>query len=179
MSKYDIKAVVCDYGIYENDELKIIVNSQANALLIKYVLDQDLQHKVVIADLLEKPSKKKRKFRAMTYKEHCKSLCLICNTEVKKMNKQEIIESINYCLECNNDSIPTTQKDLQTIKKALEKQIPKKPDLLGDGYDDSGNLVYDTWTCPCCETLYYDDYKFCPECGQAIDWSDLKNKNSK
>lgn len=47
-------------------------------LLIKYVLEQDLQHKVVIADLLEKPSKKKRKFRAMTYKEHCKSLCLIC-----------------------------------------------------------------------------------------------------
>jgi hypothetical protein len=78
MSKYDIKAVVCDYGIYENDELKIIVNSQANALLIKYVLEQDLQHKVVIADLLEKTSKKKRKFRAMTYKEHCKSLCLIC-----------------------------------------------------------------------------------------------------
>lgn len=78
MSKYDIKAVVCDYGIYENDELKIIVNSQANALLIKYILEQDLQHKVVIADLLEKTSKKKRKFRAMTYKEHCKSLCLIC-----------------------------------------------------------------------------------------------------
>lgn len=78
MSKYDIKAVACDYGIYENDELKIIVNSQANALLIKYVLEQDLQHKVVIADLLEKTSKKKRKFRAMTYKEHCKSLYLIC-----------------------------------------------------------------------------------------------------
>lgn len=78
MSKYDIKSVVCDYGIYENDELKIIVNSQANALLVKYVLEQDLQHKVVIADLLEKTSKKKRKFRAMTYKEHCKSLCLIC-----------------------------------------------------------------------------------------------------
>lgn len=78
MSKYDIKSVVCDYGIYENDELKIIVNSQANALLIKYILEQDLQHKVVIADLLEKTSKKKRRFRAMTYKEHCKSLCLIC-----------------------------------------------------------------------------------------------------
>lgn len=60
---------------------------------------------------------------------------------------------------------------------ALEKQIPKNPDLLGDGYDDNGNLIYDTWICPCCETQYeldYDDYKFCPECGQAIDWSDLK-----
>lgn len=43
------------------------------------------------------------------------------------MTAQEIIESIDYCLECNNDSIPTTQEDLQTIKKSLEKQIPKKP----------------------------------------------------
>ena len=41
------------------------------------------------------------------------------------MNIQEIIESINYCLKCNNDSIPTTQEDLQTIKEALEKQIPE------------------------------------------------------
>lgn len=72
MSKYDIKAVVCDYGIYENDELKIIVNSQANDLLIKYIFEQDLQHKVVIADLLEKTSKKKRKFRAVTNAEFCR-----------------------------------------------------------------------------------------------------------
>lgn len=43
------------------------------------------------------------------------------------MTLQEIIESINYCLECDNDRIPTTQEDLQIIKKAIEKQIPKKP----------------------------------------------------
>lgn len=78
MSKYDVKAVVCDYGIFENDKLKIIVNSQANALLIKYVLEQDLQHKVVIADLLEKMSKKKRKFRAMTINEYCSKGCSTC-----------------------------------------------------------------------------------------------------
>lgn len=35
------------------------------------------------------------------------------------MNIREIIESINYCLECDNDRIPTTQEDLQTIKEAL------------------------------------------------------------
>lgn len=59
--------------------------------------------------------------------------------------------------------------------EALEKQIPKKPDFEGDGYDDNGNLIYDTWICPCCEKQYeldYDDYKFCPDCGQALDWSD-------
>lgn len=92
------------------------------------------------------------------------------------MTIQEIIESIDYCLECDNDRIPTTQEDLRIIKEALEKQIPKKPDFIGDGYDDNGNLIYDTWICPCCETEYeldYDCYKFCPECGQALDFGDL------
>ena len=56
--------------------------------------------------------------------------------------------------------------------KALEKQIPKKPYLEGDGYAD-GYLVYDTWICPHCEKHYevdYDDYDYCPNCGQKIDW---------
>lgn len=68
---------------------------------------------------------------------------------------------------------------LNTIKTAVKKQIPKKPDFEGDGYDDNGNLIYDTWICPCCETQYeldYDDYKFCPECGQAIDRSEINNE---
>ena len=62
---------------------------------------------------------------------------------------------------------------------ALEKQIPKKPDYEGDGFDEDGYLIYDTWICPNCGKHYevdYDDYNFCPECGQAIDksldWSD-------
>lgn len=66
---------------------------------------------------------------------------------------------------------------LKGMKKAIDKQVPKKPDIIGDGYDDIGNLIYDTWICPCCEKQYeldYDDYKFCPNCGQAIDWSDIK-----
>lgn len=71
MSKYEIKADGCDYGIYENGNLRLFVNSQANALLIKYVLEQDSQHKVVIADLVEKMSKKKRKLRAITNAEFC------------------------------------------------------------------------------------------------------------
>ena len=57
---------------------------------------------------------------------------------------------------------------------ALEKQIPKKPTYEGDGYSD-GHLVYDTWICPLCEKRYevdYDDYDYCPNCGQKLDWSD-------
>ena len=60
--------------------------------------------------------------------------------------------------------------------QALAKQIPKKPTYEGDGYSD-GHLVYDTWICPLCEKRYevdYDDYDYCPNCGQKIDWSDKK-----
>lgn len=36
-------------------------------------------------------------------------------------------------------------------------------------------LVYDTWICPCCGKHYevdYDNYNYCPDCGQKLDWSD-------
>ena len=60
--------------------------------------------------------------------------------------------------------------------KALEKQTPKNPDIEGDGYAD-GQLVYDTWICPCCGEHYeieYDNYEYCPKCGQHIDRSELE-----
>jgi hypothetical protein len=62
----------------------------------------------------------------------------------------------------------------EECKAATEKQTAKKPDYEGDGYSD-GHLVYDTWICHCCGKHYevdYDDYDFCPACGQCIDWSD-------
>lgn len=58
--------------------------------------------------------------------------------------------------------------------QALEKQIPKKPTYEGDGYAPDGTFIYDTWICPCCDKRYevdYDDYDYCPNCGQKIDWS--------
>lgn len=57
---------------------------------------------------------------------------------------------------------------------AMEKQTAKRPDYEGDGYVD-GHLVYDTWICPCCGKHYevdYDEYDFCPDCGQKLDWRD-------
>lgn len=49
------------------------------------------------------------------------------------------------------------------LSNALEKQIPKKPDLDGGIY--------------CCLHEFkenYDTTSYCPNCGQAIDWSDTK-----
>ena len=61
----------------------------------------------------------------------------------------------------------------KAVADALRKQIPQKPDYEGDGYDDSGNLIYDTWICPNCGDRYEVDYEihqYCPMCGQRIDW---------
>ena len=63
------------------------------------------------------------------------------------------------------------------VIEALEKQIPKTPNYEGDGYIN-GELIYDTWICPCCGRYYEldcnDDYVYCPQCGQRIDWSTLE-----
>lgn len=67
---------------------------------------------------------------------------------------------------------------IEECRKAKEKQTPKKPNIWGDGYDDKGNMIYDTYDCPNCGKSYeldYQEYKYCPECGQAIDWSEKKN----
>ena len=63
---------------------------------------------------------------------------------------------------------------VEECREAVEKQNSKNPDYEGDGYSN-GQLVYDTWICPCCGHHYevdYDDYDYCPKCGQHIDWSD-------
>ena len=60
---------------------------------------------------------------------------------------------------------------VEECREAVEKQKPKVPDYESDGYAD-GYMVYDTWICPNCGKKYevdHDDYKHCPECGQAID----------
>ncbi len=57
----------------------------------------------------------------------------------------------------------------------LEKQMPKKPTYDGDGYASDGTFVWDEWICPNCGSRYeleYDGHDYCPNCGQAIDWSE-------
>jgi hypothetical protein len=60
---------------------------------------------------------------------------------------------------------------VEECRESVGKQTAKKPDYEGDGYYN-GELVYDTWICPCCEKRYevdYDNYNYCPNCGQKLD----------
>lgn len=98
------------------------------------------------------------------------------------MTRKEALEYLKRCYLVVGSPLNQTKEEFKRNNavivmaiKALEKRVPKQPDLEGDGYDDDGEIIFDEWLCPCCETRYevdYDDYKFCPNCGQAIDWSD-------
>lgn len=44
MSNYEVKPVVCDYGLYENNELKLIINNHSNAKLIKVIMEKDSKY---------------------------------------------------------------------------------------------------------------------------------------
>ena len=89
------------------------------------------------------------------------------------------IEKAIDCLKADKEYLTDMKicdgEEIDIAIKALEKQIPKKPNIEGDGYAD-GQLVYDTWICPFCGKHYeidYDSYDYCPNCGQHIDRSEL------
>lgn len=82
----------------------------------------------------------------------------------------KVLNTIDNCLKGNG--YDWEHEGIKTAIKALEKQRMKTPNYESDGYWN-GELVYDTWICPCCSKAYevdYDNYKYCPECGQAIDF---------
>lgn len=58
---------------------------------------------------------------------------------------------------------------------ALEKQIPKRVEL----YKHNGDFKWENYPCPCCGEMLGLEVdkryvKFCPNCGQALDWSDTE-----
>lgn len=63
-----------------------------------------------------------------------------------------------------------TELTPEQIMELKERNTPKEAIYEGDGYQDE-EIVYDTWICPNCGAKYevdYDDYDFCPDCGQMI-----------
>jgi hypothetical protein len=50
--KIEVKSVVCDYGVYQDGKLILVLNDRKNAELVKEILENDLQHKRYKAVLL-------------------------------------------------------------------------------------------------------------------------------
>lgn len=59
----------------------------------------------------------------------------------------------------------------KAIINALEKQIPKKPNI--HGYREGREINTISYTCPICNK-HIGRENFCKHCGQALDWSDTE-----
>lgn len=72
-------------------------------------------------------------------------------------------------------TVEITEEEYNEYLELKERATPKKLYYEGDGYWD-GQLVYDTAICPCCGRYFEVDCdehsKYCPSCGQALDWSE-------
>jgi hypothetical protein len=131
---------------------------------------------------------------AMTENEAIEKLHAYLECESRRAKIVSCNESCDDCELCymqgtgaeHITSVKTAIKSLEEVqqyhqigtveecREAVEKQTAKKPDYEGDGFSD-GQLVYDTWICPCCGKHYEvdcDRYYYCQNCGQHIDWSD-------
>lgn len=63
------------------------------------------------------------------------------------------------------------------IHELEDRDTAKKPNIEGDGYAPDGTFIWDIWIYPNCNEHYeidYDEYDFCPKCGQRIDRSELE-----
>ena len=97
------------------------------------------------------------------------------------MKPQEAIQAMLFYKEKLYNGIFKEKIDAFDVAiSALEKQIPKKPTpqivkggkrLIGNGWWCNGTTVY---KCPCCNSWITQTYKYCIDCGQALDWSDCE-----
>lgn len=93
------------------------------------------------------------------------------------MTDKEALKIVNECIE--EGKIVQEAFDysfMYAVKEALEKQMPKKPKYFAYGYEGGGKLVYSLICSHCNDYLEVDgfDYKYCPNCGQAIDLSEVE-----
>ena len=76
----------------------------------------------------------------------------------------DIKEAIAHAKEQKEIFGGTHKEFLNIAIEALEKQIPMKIVNRGDEHNKYGHCK--------CEAFAVDIHKYCPKCGQAMDWSE-------
>lgn len=98
------------------------------------------------------------------------SICWNCNIPVRECGY--IYDAIEKLAEYEDTELSPKQ-----VLQLNDLKTSKKPDIEGDGYNEFGDIIYDIWICPNCNEHYeidYDEYDFCPKCGQRIDRRELE-----
>jgi len=97
------------------------------------------------------------------------------------MDIKDAIRITSECISKGQIITEATSFDyMYTVKDALDKQVPKKPSYIYNGFDKSSKR----WRCPNCTALLYEidvnncgwghQADYCEDCGQAIDWDESR-----
>lgn len=102
------------------------------------------------------------------------------NKYKKALNK--IGDTLTYCMVRKDlNQLPSDNEifdSMDTLRELVERATPKKPEIKElirkDNYRDGTNIPRYDWWCPNCnlEHMSGNDFKYCPSCGQALDWSE-------
>lgn len=91
-------------------------------------------------------------------------------------NRKEALRYINAQLEYGYLDLGAHDEDeLEIVKEALEKQIPKKP-IIWENRHYFSPSPNDDWgyECPCCGNQEIDYPEHHCTCGQALDWTEVE-----
>lgn len=86
------------------------------------------------------------------------------------MKPEEAIKKLRYP-ELPDGLVMVGLEARQEAIKALEKQIPKKPNNMKSILDFSGRYYTTKGNCPVCNREGLNrSFIYCDECGQKLDW---------
>lgn len=160
----------------ENEAVKYIqiekecINRDCDRNCAKCDIVQEVDDLNSAYDAAIKALEEVQQYQAIGEVSTCRDAVDICKAMIERGIEPENVEAYIVF----EDACVKKGFTIKGLLESREKQTPKKPDLEGDGYGDDGVLIYDTWICPCCGKRYeidYEEYDYCPNCGQAIDWS--------
>lgn len=81
------------------------------------------------------------------------------------MTKQEK-DRIQNAIRHIKTAVDVDEWAVEIAVKAMEKQIPKKVRI--EHHPKYGRATF----CPNCNRMDVECWSYCPDCGQAIDWSE-------
>jgi len=64
-----------------------------------------------------------------------------------------------------------TDEEIEASWECIDKQIPHKPEMIASDFWEDHDNNKECPYCACCGEELNRAEGFCPECGQAIDWS--------
>lgn len=122
------------------------------------------------AEILEKALEELQAYRAIGTVEHCNIAMEIVKTMIERGTEPVEMNVLHSYIRFENDLVDNGYT-FRSLMEARKKMKPKKPTQM----KSTNKLNSGYYECPECKNVVgVDDIlnKYCPNCGQKLDWSE-------